>query len=395
MRRLLVLVCALFAAGALFAACAPPPTAPPRNPPTLPAPTQFVEAQQPVTLNNVANIKYLGRLDPPDTLSSILSYAISPDATRLVALNNEQVLAWNLLDGSLLFQTSRGGVTRVFYSSDKTEIYGLDASGQAAVFNANSGAITTTFRGHADFNRTTAYSADAGWLALGGGDGTVKVWDSYERQSLVTIDAHSAPLAALAFSSDGEMLATAGEDGLIRLWRWRERVMTAETRLDAPIAMRQLAFAPDGSYVAIGTTQDARLWSQDNTGRVFVLDTGRGGAAQILRFAPDSRSLLAGNQGAGLSLWNITSGKLAARLPDTQGETIAAAYAPDGNLLLTAAMNGKAALWNLARLDGDTVNQAELNLGTRQILDVEWTSDSRLLLFFDAVGAVYLWGIEG
>lgn len=387
MRRLLVLVCAL------LAACSPPANAP-RNPPTLPAPG-FVEAQQAVTLGNVANIRYLGRLDQPNALSSIISYAVSPDATRLVAINNDALLAWNLVDGSLLFQTSRGGVTRVFYSSDKTEIYGLDGNGQASVFDTNSGAVRATFRGHLSFNRTTAYFADAGWLALGGSDGTVKVWDSYARQSLVTLDAHGAALTALAFSSDGETLATAGEDGLVRLWRWRDRALLAETKLDPATAIRQLAVAPDGSYVAIGTNLDARLWAQNGTEQVYVLDTGRGGAIQILRFSPDGRTLLAGNQSAGLSLWNLVSGTLAARLPDTQGNTIAASFSPDGSLLLTAVLNGKVSLWNLEQISGNTVNQAALNVGTQQVLDVEWTSDSRLLMFFDAVGPVYLWGIGG
>lgn len=386
---------ALIAISVLFTACARPTETPPRNPPTLVAPTRFVEAQQPVTLANVDQIKYLGRLDPPDQLSSLFSDALSPDATRLVALNNEQVLAWNLLDGSLIFQTSRADVTRVFYAPDKTEIYGLDTNGQVSVFAANTGAITTTFRGSSSFNGTAAYAPDAGWLALGGADGTVKVWDTYARQSLVTINAHGTALAALAFSSDGETLATAGADGVVRLWRWRDRALSAETTLATPIVIRQLAFAPDGGYVGIGTNQDARLWPQDGSGRVFVLDTGRGGAAQVLSFAPDGRSLLAGNQDAGLSLWDLAGGKLTARLPDTQGETVAAAYAPDGQLLLTAVMNGKVALWNLAQLAGDTLNQAELHLGTQQILDAKWTSDSRLLLFFDAVGAVYLWGIAG
>jgi hypothetical protein len=57
---------------ACLAACAPQPTPEAlRNPPTLAAPPQFSEAQQPITLNNIANVQYLGRLDPPGALSTL------------------------------------------------------------------------------------------------------------------------------------------------------------------------------------------------------------------------------------------------------------------------------------------------------------------------------------
>ncbi|MEO8393364.1 MAG: hypothetical protein ABI700_10270, partial [Chloroflexota bacterium] len=385
----------LVALFALLAACQPSTvdTRGRQNAPTVDAPAQFVEAQQPVTVNNVANLKYLGRLDQPNTTSSIFSQAVSPDATRLVALNNEQVLAWNLLTGALIFQTSRIDATRVFYSSDKTEVYTVDPQGLVTVLDANSGAEKTSFPGNPNYNNSLAYSPDDGWMALGGSDGTIKVWDTYQRRSLTTINAHTGAVSALAFSTDGDQLSSGGSDALVRVWHWNDRKLLAETKLDAPISILALAFAPDSSYVAVGTDQDARLWSQSKTDQVYVLDTGRGGASAVLKFSPDGRYLLAGNQSAGLSLWNITNGTLTARLPDTQGDTLSSSFSPDGNLLLTSVLNGKVSLWNLVQVSGQTINQATLQVGTQQILDVNWTVDSRLLMFFDASGAIYLWGV--
>jgi WD40 repeat protein len=363
--------------------------------PTLAAPPQFVEAQQPVTLNNVSSIQYLGRLDLPGTLSTLFNYALSPDATRLVALSNDQVLAWNLLDGTLLFQVARGEVTRVFYSSDKTEIYALDNAGTANVLDANTGRKSTNFLS-VNFNGSVAQYPDSDWLALGGRDGSVKVWDAHERQSLVTINAQSVNMAALAFSADGESLATAGVDGVVRLWRWRDRALVAETMLDQPVLVQKLTFAPDGSYLAIGTERDARLWALNDMAaseqQVYTLNTGRGGGS-VLAFSPEGRFLLAGNSSAGLSLWNIGNRTLAARLPDTQGLTTAASFSPDGNMLLTTVLSGKVSLWNLVQVTPETLDQAELKVGTDQIVSAEWTADSRLLLFFDATGPVYMWGI--
>jgi len=393
LRRLLLVLCLCFFLAACQTSTPEPNNA--RNPPTLPAPPTFREAHETITLNNIANIQYLGRLDQPGTLSTLFTYALSPDTTRLVGLNNEELLGWDLLTGKLLLETSRGGATRIFYASDKTEVYGVDSTGQTSVFDTNNGAQKTSFLGSPNYANVVEFSPDAGWLALGGNDGTVKVWDTYVRQSLVTINADEQPITSLAFSQDGETLATAGNDGIIRAWHWRDRTMLAEHKLPASINAILLAFAPDGSSLAIGTNRDARLWSLTDTTQAPVLETGSGGAGQILRFSPDGRYLLAGSRTAGLSLWNITDGVLAARLPDTRGENISAAFSPDGTLLVTSVLNGKIALWNLVQITSETINQSTLDVGTPRILYVDWTDDGRLLMFFDSTGPVYLWGIPG
>ena len=300
-----------------------------------------------------------------------------------------------LLDGSLIFQTSRSDATRVFYSSDKTEIYAVDPNGLTAVHNANTGAVTTTFPRQRHAANSVAFSPDAGWLALGDTDGAVKVWDTYERQSIATIDAHSGAITALAFSADGDRLATAGADGIVRMWQWRDRHHAGETKLTRPVTIRRLRLRAGRQPLAIGSNYDARLWSRDHPQQISVLNTGSGGANEVLQFRRTGATCSPGTQTAGLSLWTPGDGKLAARLPDTQGDTIAAAFSPDGNLLLTAVLNGKVALWNLVQMTSETVNQANIEVGTQQILNVQWTDDSRLLMFFDASGAIYLWGIEG
>jgi hypothetical protein len=89
----------------------------------------------------------------------------------------------------------------------------------------------------------------------------------------------------------------------------------------------------------------------------------------------------------------VETRSLAARLPNSSGNQIAAAFSPNGALLLTSVLGRGAVLWNLTDLDGQTVEQAALDVATAQVYRVHWTSDGRLLVLFDAVGAIYAWGI--
>lgn len=363
-----------------------------RNEPTLSAPT-FVPAASPIAAANVASMSYLGRLDPPEPTSTVFAYDFSPDGARLVALNNDLVLAWNLLSGELLFQTARNDLIGVYTSPDKTEIYGWRNDGEVVVLGGTRGELLTTFTGTPNFASVTAYDPVNGWLALGATDGSFKVWDAAARESRATIEAHTGQIDALAFSSDGTRIASAGAEGVVRVWDWSTREMVAEYKLDDPeLRITALAFPPDDDTLAIGTTRDTRLWSLTDTTQVSSLDSGAV-TKGLLKFSPDGRYLLAGNANTGLSLWDINAAQLAARLDEARGTALSAAFSASGDLLLTSTFDGETALWNLSGLTGDTINKAVLDVGTDQITDIAWSADGVTLLLFDAVGAVYVWGV--
>jgi WD40 repeat protein len=401
-----------------LSACQPPapePTQPPevvRNPTPLPAP-DWIEPSALIGRTNVTAIALLGRLDSPDTPSTVFASAVAPDGTRLAALNNTSVVSWDLITGARLFQTARVDYTRLFYSADKTELYAVRSGGLVDVLDAETGSVVTGFSGYEPFGGVTAYDDFNGWLAFGGSDGSVRVWDPVERQARVTIEAHTSAITALAFSGDGAQLASAGADGAVRLWDWAARALQVEIKLDPPPAtptagtpvepltptVGALAFAPTGAPLAIGTDVDLRLWMPPM--QLRRLSIGLGGAAQFLSFARTGQFVLAGNQRTGLYLWTPTivltapEGETipALRLPGVVGERIAAAFSPDATLLATVVFGGVVSLWDMTQITDQTIARADLPLGDARIVSAQWTPDGRLLLLFDASGSVYAWGV--
>jgi len=365
------------------------PTQAPRNPATLTAPTgeAWTTGDVPITLENVQTIRYLGRLDPPDVVATWFDFTLSPDSTALAALNVDQLASWDLLTGRPFFYTGRGNLIHVYYSPDKTELYGVTDAGVTDVYDALTGSQMNTFNAHPAFAAVTVFHADTGWLALGGTDGTIKVWDTFERQSLVTINAHSEAISVLAFSEDGTRLASASIDGIVRVWDWQSRQQIDQFEPENADILH-MTFSPDGTRLALGTGTTALLWTFGLT--PTTMDTG---GSEVLLFNGDGRYLLAGSRSDGLTLWDGVQASYIGLLPDTAGDGVTAAFSPDGSLLITATLNRGVFLWNLNEITGEQLNQATLEIGTRQIYRVHWTDDGRLILFFDAVGAIYLWGI--
>ncbi len=373
---------------AACASAAPTPDSNVRIPPTLPPP-EWRASGDVITLDNIGQIALLGRLDSPASPTTIFAHSLSPDGTRLAALDNEQLMAWDLISGALVFSTARGSANYVFYAPDKTEVYTITAQGGVTLYDANNGIPQNNFQAIDYPNDTLAFEPENGWLAFGNLPGQVKVWDPLERQSLVTFKAHDLQVTALAFSPDGTWLATAGEEGTVKVWDWRNRELLHTFTDNRPA--HSLHFAPDVTQLAVSKREHIRLWSLENGQLIRTIESGEGGNP-VVGFGMDGHYLVSGGTNVEISVWDTGTGGLAAKLPDVGADRTALAFSPDGTMLLTSSIMGRATLWNMTTLNERTVNNAVLDTGSL-IFDVDWTSDNRLLTLFGTSGGVYIWGI--
>ncbi len=397
MRHLIVLVSLLL----LLVACSNNGDEPTSTPPIegpggvvrtlIPEPPDWVESSQIITRENVADTQLLGRLDQPGQPSTLFAYAFSPDSTQLVGLNQSNIIQWDLITGERTFAVGRQGASDIYYSPDKSEIYTVNQDGTTLIYDSQSGQVISDFRGHEQLT-VLEYHEDDGLLAFGGGDGTVKVWDTLERRSIATIDAHEDQIIALAFSTDGTQLATTSSDGQVNFWDWRGRELLY--RLDNNGAItRRIAFSPDDQRIALGTSEFITLWDASTGDFLYTLQTGPGGSTDILQYSPDGKFLVNGGAIPDMTVWDAETGDLVALLPDVGGEPISIAFSPDSSMLLVTELNGPLNLWDMSTITKETVSRADLEVGTDQVLDVEWTDDGFSMLFFDAIGSVYVWGV--
>ncbi len=351
----------------------------------------WTEAGAFLTADNAAQLSNIGVIRPPSPLSTVFHHSFSTDGTRVVMINDNYLLGYDLITGDLLFQTTRQGAIFAYYSPDKSEVYTVTETGFGVVFDADAGRVRADFRAHPASADVAAFSPLDGWLAVGGRDGTVKVWDALQRESLVTFNAHIGQVTHLHFSEDGHILVTGGEDQRTIVWDWRAREPIFVIENGGRVT--NIAISPDNRFIASGATEFVTVWQVSDVGGVFqyTLNSEEGGQG-ALSFSPDGRYLLTGGLTTEISVWDAANGDLLALLPRMMGQRTSAAFNPNADLLAVSMLSPLVNLFDIPSISSATVRAAQINADDR-VLSLAFSPDGFTLLMFETGGDVSVWGV--
>ena len=182
-----------------------------------------------------------------------------------------------------------------------------------------------------------AVAPDGSWLASGGDDDAVRIWDAATGKERATLTGHSGTVHAVAVAPDGSWLATAGDDA-VRIWdaaTGKERA----TLTGHSGTVHAVAVAPDGSWLATAADDAVRIWDAA-TGKERATLTGHSGTVHAIAVAPDGSWLASGGYDQTVRIWDAATGKERATLTGHRGTVHAIAVAPDGSWLASVGDEG-------------------------------------------------------
>ncbi|KAI0703655.1 WD40 repeat-like protein [Cerioporus squamosus] len=227
-------------------------------------------------------------------------------------------------------------------SSGEWLAFGAQKLGQLLVWEWQSESYVLKQQGHFFDMNTLAYSPDGQYIATGGDDGKVKVWNTASGFCFVTFSEHSSAVSSVEFAKQGQVLFTASLDGTVRafdLIRYRNfRTFTSPT----PVQFSCLAVDPSGEVVAAGSTDSFEIfmWSVQ-TGKLLDVLTGHEAPISSLAFSPTGNYLASGSWDKSIRVWTVFGRSHAVEPFQLSADVLAVAFRPDGKELAAASLDGQ------------------------------------------------------
>jgi len=267
--------------------------------------------------------------------------------------------------------------------------------------------------GHQDFVLCVGFSPDGRWLASGGADNRLFLWDLHAGSPVELDYQPHGWVACVAFSPDGRWLAVGEHHGRLTLIERETRRGEAGPDLSRE-TISGLAFAPDGKRLAwcdyggrlglwsVGREVRQLLREPDElfavalspgglvaaggrNGRIVLVDSADPDRSLALRyddaqgcrgvaFDPRERAVVAG-LGGGVMAWRVADGEPLWRL-EHPAVVSAVALSADGRLLASGGWDGQVRLFD--RDPDDAVPprlRRELDFGQPRIHDLALSRD--------------------
>ena len=188
-----------------------------------------------------------------------------------------------------------------------------------------------------------AFSPDGTLLASGSRDNTVGLWDARTGHLVRTLKGHSNDVNSVAFSPDSTLLASGSDDRTVRLWDARTGRMLRKWNSDSGRVL-SLAFSPDGTLLA-NAYQYSLYLRRVRTGRLRGM-RGHTKDLTLLDFSPDSELLAGGSGDRTVKLWDVRTGHLARTLEGHTGTVTSVAFSPDSAFLISGSNDCAVRIWS-------------------------------------------------
>lgn len=353
---------------------------------------------------DVANEQIIETLS--DFSTTPRSMAVSPTGDMLiVGMDNGAMAAASLPEGKIQWATFKQeerhyeGVYALAFSSDGYLLASGSNDNSVRIWNASDGEPLDLIETGEDVSdlaflgnpRGGEDAPESNILAVGHWESPAQLWRVDKDSGWQKIaDLGEQPSVSVAFSRDGRWLACGGVDGSLYIWDITGLQQGDETAvLSGEIAVLSDEIAVPSDEIALSYTLQ-----------------GHTAAVRRLAFSPDEHLLASASIDGSLALWPISEAgfpdRPAAQRNPEDGELISLAFSPDNSLLFAGSEYAAISVWDTGRLiaDGPDAELSDadayltgINASNGGILTIYLTPDSRLLIFASLDGAIRFWGI--
>lgn len=314
------------------------------------------------------------------TKEALLSMDYSPDGRRIVTGGQtNDVDVWDAITGKLIFSMKghNDDVVAVKYSPNGRFIASGGVDKNYILWDAITGDLVRRQAGHSDYVRDVAFSPDSKLIATASWDGTAMVWEVLSGRAVATLNGHRDNVTSVAFSSDSTELMTASGDHKLKIWdtkTWQEK----NTIMGHTDEVWDAKYAPNGLFAVSGGWDNmVRVWDLASKKELYVIPAHTSDVWTVT-FSPDGQLVASAGGDRKIKIWEMATGRLVADVSGGafEAEVEAVAFSPSGIQVAGVSRDGSLKIWNTPtvqfRIDKYTTEEM---LGWSQKKEFEKTDD--------------------
>lgn len=210
--------------------------------------------------------------------------------------------------------------------------------------------------GHKNWVNTVAVSPDGKWVASGGDDNLVKVWDPQTGTCLKTLEGHVDKVRGVAITPDGACIVSGSNDHNICVWDVRSGTLLRKWQVFSGMLLKWLnigdyvlsiAVLPDGRTIlsAGAGKMTVRWWTL--AGELLTEFHGHRDTIRSVAISKDGRYAASGSDDRTIKCWELAFGKCLATCHGHSGATNSVQFAPDGQHVISGSEDKTVRIWEL------------------------------------------------
>lgn len=230
---------------------------------------------------------------------------------------------------------------------------GSSQQGQLLVWEWQSETYVLKQQSHSLDMTSVIYSSDGQYLATGGDDAKVKIWNCSTGVCFVTFSEHSGPVTSLAWSPHTNAVFSSSLDGTVRafdLIRYKNfRVFSGTNANGTLCQFSSVAVDSSGEIVCAGTldTFDIYVWSVQ-TSKLLDRLSGHQGPISGIAFSPTQSHLVSVSWDKCIRIWDVFESKPVQETLSLSTDILGVSFRPDGKQFCTYSLDSQITLWDTA-----------------------------------------------
>jgi CheY-like chemotaxis protein/putative methionine-R-sulfoxide reductase with GAF domain len=236
--------------------------------------------------------------------------------------------------------------------------------------------------------RRIAWSPNLRYMATGGFDGVVQVWDLRTKNLYRSLRGHSRVVYDVCWSPDSSKLASGSGDGTIRIWDLGEGALEKVFRSNSD-GVLGVAWSPNGELLAVGTNSGSVLVWNVITGAQIHGGFKHKEPVHTVSWSPMGNKLASASNDGSVRVWDLSPRPRQALKLMHGKQVYGVSYSPNGEYIASCGSGGSIRIW---RKSGKL--NAELVGHTGSVTDVSYSADGIYLASTSWDSTVRIWNVR-